>query len=153
MKGPGARRERESKVMLGAIRAFWNDQRGVAMIFVAIMFPVLIGFSVLAIDMARLNGLHNDLQKGIDALALATASELDGRADSIDRANRAATTLLSNTTKFSTADNHTLALADVTIKYLTGIPASDDTTLTADGVDSTGHDLSLIHISEPTRPY
>ncbi|WP_192257774.1 TadE/TadG family type IV pilus assembly protein [Mesorhizobium caraganae] len=124
--------------MLGAIRAFWNDQRGVAMIFVAIMFPVLIGFSVLAIDMARLNGLHNDLQKGIDALALAAAAELDGRADSIDRANRAVTTLLNNTTKFSTADDHTLALSDVTITYLTGIPASDDTTLSSDGIDGNG---------------
>ncbi|MGX5849726.1 TadE/TadG family type IV pilus assembly protein [Mesorhizobium sp. PL10] len=128
--------------MLGAIRAFWNDQRGVAMIFVAIMFPVLIGFSVLAIDMARLNGLHNDLQKGIDALALATAAELDGRSDSITRAELAKTTLLANKTKFSTADDHTLSTADVTVKYLTGIPASDDITLTADGVDSTGHDWS-----------
>ncbi|TGV62017.1 hypothetical protein EN801_050045, partial [Mesorhizobium sp. M00.F.Ca.ET.158.01.1.1] len=57
--------------MLGTIRAFWNDQRGIAMILVAIMIPVLIGFSVLAIDMSRVNSLHNDLQKGIDAMALA----------------------------------------------------------------------------------
>lgn len=109
------------------------------MILVAIMLPVLIGFALLAIDMSRANGLHNDLQKGIDALALATAAELDGRSDSITRANLAATTLLTNTTKFSTSDgDHTLALADVTIKYLTGIPASDSTALTADGVDANG---------------
>ncbi|MFC3321152.1 TadE/TadG family type IV pilus assembly protein [Mesorhizobium cantuariense] len=125
--------------MLGTIRAFWNDQRGVAMILVAIMLPVLIGFSVLAIDVSRVNGLHNDLQKGIDALALATAAELDGRADSITRAELAKTTLLTNKTKFSTADNHTLSAADVTVTYLTGIPASDNTTLSIDGVDGDGN--------------
>ncbi|RWC30577.1 MAG: hypothetical protein EOS27_12800 [Mesorhizobium sp.] len=132
------RRKAESKVMLGTIRAFWNDQRGIAMILVAIMLPVLIGFALLAIDMSRANGLHNDLQKGVDALALATAAELDGRADSITRANLAATTLLTNKTKFSKAGEHTLAPADITITYLTGIPASDSTGLTAAGVDADG---------------
>ncbi|TPN48432.1 hypothetical protein FJ976_18680 [Mesorhizobium sp. B1-1-9] len=124
--------------MLGTIRAFWNDQRGVAMILVAIMIPVLIGFSVLAIDMSRLNGLHNDLQKGIDAMALAAAAELDGRSDSITRANLAVTTLVSNNTLFSTSGDHPLVLADMTVTYLTGIPASDETTLSAAGVDANG---------------
>lgn len=128
----------ESKVMLRTIRSFWNDQRGVAMILVAIMLPVLVGFALLAIDMSRANGLHNDLQKGADALALAVAAELDGRADSITRANLAATTLLTNNTKFSTSGDHTLALSDVTITYLTGIPASDSIALGADGVDANG---------------
>lgn len=113
------------------------------MILVAIMLPVLVGFALLAVDMSRANSLHNDLQKGIDALALATAAELDGRADSITRAELAKTTLLTNTTKFSTSDDpasnvHTLAVADVTIKYLTGIPADDSITLSADGVDANG---------------
>ena len=65
--------------MLGTIREFWNDQRGIAMIFVAIMLPVLIGFALLAVDISRANGLHNDLQKAVDALALAAAAELDGK--------------------------------------------------------------------------
>ncbi|MFB9984190.1 TadE/TadG family type IV pilus assembly protein [Mesorhizobium kowhaii] len=130
--------------MLGAIRAFWNDQRGIAMIFVAIMLPVLIGFAVLAIDMSRANDLHNDLQKGVDALALAAAAELDGKSDSITRANRAVANLgVTNKTKFSTSNDptshdHTLALSEVTITYLTGIPASDSTLLSAAGVDAGG---------------
>lgn len=122
--------------MLGTIRAFWNDQRGVAMILVAIMIPVLIGFSLLAIDMSRVNSLQNDLQKGIDAMALAAAAELDGNSDAITRANRAVTNLVANRTVFSTSGDHQIALADVTVTYLTGIPASDDITLTAAGVDS-----------------
>lgn len=124
--------------MLGTIRAFWNDQRGIAMILVAIMLPVLIGFALLAIDMSRASGLHNDLQKGVDAYALAAAAELDGRSDSITRADRAIDNLLTNSTKFSTSNDHTLARADLTIKYLTGIPASDNIPLSAVGVDGNG---------------
>ncbi|MBZ9708147.1 pilus assembly protein [Mesorhizobium sp. ESP7-2] len=124
--------------MLRTIRAFWNDQRGIAMLLVAIMIPVLIGFSVLAIDMSRLNSLHNDLQKGIDGLALAAAGELDGRTDSITRANNAVAKLVSNGTLFSTSGSHAIVLADVTVTYLTGIPASDDTALSAAGVDANG---------------
>jgi len=106
------------------------------MILVAIMLPVLIGFALLAFDMSRANGLHNDLQKGVDAMALAAAAELDGNSDAISRANRAVTNLLANKTLFSTSGDHPIALADVTVTYLTGIPASDDITLTAAGVDS-----------------
>ncbi|WP_181182244.1 MULTISPECIES: pilus assembly protein TadG-related protein [unclassified Mesorhizobium] len=124
--------------MLGTVKAFWNDQRGIAMILVAIMIPVLVGFAILAIDFSRASGLHNDLQKGVDALALAAAAELDGRADSTERATRAATTLLTNKTLFSTSGGHTLAPGDVTITYLSGIPASDAIALTAAGVDANG---------------
>ncbi|MER8997400.1 pilus assembly protein TadG-related protein [Mesorhizobium australicum] len=142
--------------MLRTIRAFWNDQRGVAMILVAIMIPVLIGFSLLAFDMSRATGLHQQLQKGIDGLALAAAAELDGRSDSITRADRAVTTLLANQTLYSELGaGHTLAVADVTIKYLTGIPASDETTLTSDGVDANGvnwasTDPKLVSLAEVT---
>nr|WP_281035956.1 MULTISPECIES: pilus assembly protein TadG-related protein [unclassified Mesorhizobium] len=108
------------------------------MILVAIMIPVLVGFAILAIDFSRASGLHNDLQKGVDALALAAAAELDGRADSTERATRAVTTLLTNKTLFSTSGGHTLAPGDVTITYLSGIPASDAIALTAAGVDANG---------------
>lgn len=124
--------------MLGGLRAFWRDQSGVAMILVAIMLPVLIGFALLAIDMSRANGLHSDLQKGVDALALAGAGELDGRSDSITRANNAIEKLLANETLFSTAGSHQIARADITVTYLTGIPASDNTGLGANGVDANG---------------
>ena len=60
--------------MLRTIRAFWHDQRGIALILVSIMLPAIIGLSLLAIDMSRMNNLDNDLQKGTDALALAAAA-------------------------------------------------------------------------------
>jgi Flp pilus assembly protein TadG len=141
--------------MLGTIREFWNDQRGIAMILVAIMLPVLIGFALLAVDMSRATGLHHDLQKSVDALALAAAAELDGNPDAITRAGRAVTTLLANRTRFSTLGDHEIAPADVTATYLTGIPASDSISLTAAGVDSTGKnwastDPKLVKFAEVT---
>ncbi|WP_217578626.1 TadE/TadG family type IV pilus assembly protein [Mesorhizobium sp. GbtcB19] len=141
--------------MLGTIREFWNDQRGIAMILVSIMLPVLVGFALLAIDMSRANGLHSDLQKGVDALALAGAAELDGNPDAITRANRAVTNLLANETLFSTSGEHPLALADVTVTYLTGIPANDNIALTAAGLDSNGvnwasTDPKLVKFAEVT---
>ncbi|TPN28194.1 hypothetical protein FKO01_22750 [Mesorhizobium sp. B2-3-3] len=131
--------------MLGTIRTFWNDQRGVAMLFAAILVPVLVGLSLLAIDMSRANGLHNDMQKGADAYALVAAAELDGNTDAIARANRAVGNLLTtNATKFSTSGDHTLVAADLTVTYLSGIPANDSIALSAAGVDANGVNWSTI---------
>ena len=124
----------------GPVERFAADESGVALIFVAVMIPVLVGFSVLAIDMARVNSLHNDVQSGLDALALAAAAELDGNADAITRADRAVANLLANQSKFSTAGNHTLTSSDVTVTYLTAIPASDATSLSAAGLGGDGMD-------------
>ncbi|RTL92787.1 MAG: hypothetical protein EKK31_33280 [Hyphomicrobiales bacterium] len=98
--------------MLGTIRKFWRDQRGMALVLVSIMLPAIIGFSLLVIDMSRVNNMHNDLQKGADALALAGAAELDGTSGAWARAERAMATLVSNGGHFSTAGtNGTFTLA------------------------------------------
>jgi hypothetical protein len=121
--------------MLRVVRNFWNDQRGVAMILVAIMLPVLVGFAVLAIDMSRANSLHYELQKGADAMALAMAGELDGRADSIARAERVAVNnLIANGHHFGAGDSPETILRDsgVTWRFLRSIPPSDDTAIRDD---------------------
>ncbi|TIV67861.1 MAG: hypothetical protein E5V74_03305 [Mesorhizobium sp.] len=111
--------------MLRIIRAFWHDQRGVALILVSIMLPAIIGFSILVIDMSRAGNLQNDLQKGADAMALATAAELDGTSDAITRADRALATLVANRFNFSTLSGpQALAAAGVTRRYLRSIPAT-----------------------------
>lgn len=138
-EGPGARKL-ESKVMLGTIRAFWNDQRGIAMILVAIMLPVIIGFALLVIDMSRANSLHNDLQKGADAFALATAAELDGKPDAITRGNNALATLVFNTYRFAEPvagdppGAEALAAAGVTWRYLSSLPTNDSDPIVAANV-------------------
>ncbi|MBZ9800025.1 TadE/TadG family type IV pilus assembly protein [Mesorhizobium sp. ES1-4] len=121
--------------MLRIVRAFWHDQRGIALILVSIMLPVIIGFSLLAIDASRMNNLHNDLQKGADAMALASAAELDGKSDSITRADRALG-LVSNQYNFSGAGSATqdLATAGITRRYLRSLPASDSSPIAAANV-------------------
>lgn len=85
-----------------ALRRFARDESGVAVLLVTVMLPAIIGFSLLAIDMSRVNNLHNDLQKAADALALAAAAELDGNSHAFDRAERAMENLVDNSTNFST---------------------------------------------------
>ncbi|RWB79161.1 MAG: hypothetical protein EOQ50_05000 [Mesorhizobium sp.] len=132
--------------MLRIVRAFWHDQRGIALILVSVMLPVIIGFSLLAIDMSRVNNLHNDLQKAADAFALAGAAELDGSSGSWIRAERAMATLVSNDSYFSTVGTNgklTLtsgqpggtancnAAGNISWCFLKAIPTSDSTQITA----------------------
>lgn len=115
------------------LQLFCSDEQGVALVLVAIMLPVIIGFAVLAIDMSRVNNLHNDLQQGADAFALAGAAELDGNSDAIIRANNAINNLIANQTDFSTLNHYTLKSTDVTVTFLKDLPASDSTALDKNG--------------------
>ncbi|PBB20498.1 pilus assembly protein TadG-related protein [Mesorhizobium sp. WSM4313] len=132
--------------MLRTIREFWSDQRGIALLLVSIMLPAIIGFSLLAIDMSRVNNMHNDLQKAADAFALAGAAELDGSTGSWARAERAMATLVSNESHFSTVGTNgwfiltsgqpggTLncnAAGDISWCFLKTIPAADGSPITA----------------------
>ncbi|RWO29561.1 MAG: hypothetical protein EOS10_22210 [Mesorhizobium sp.] len=108
------------------IRVFARDERGMALILVSIMLPVIIGFALLVIDMSRASNLHNDLQKGADAMSIAGASELDGKPDSIIRSDRAIATLVVNTYRFSSAGpQQTLTDAGITTRYLRSLPPND----------------------------
>jgi Flp pilus assembly protein TadG len=142
--------------MLRTIRAFWHDQRGIALILVAVTLPAIIGFSLLAIDMSRVNNLHNDLQKGADALALATAAELDGKSDSITRADFALATLVSNKYGFSTTPGPpaTLAAAGVTRRYLKSLPATDNLAIAAANVitDEVGDATKARYVEIKVKP-
>ena len=112
--------------MLRVLQKFWRDQRGIALLLVTIMLPAIIGFSLLAIDMSRVNTMHFELQKGADAMALATAAELDGQADSIIRADFALSSLVFNKFSFSTSGSpQKLEAAGVSRRYLKSLPASD----------------------------
>ncbi|AZO09692.1 hypothetical protein EJ074_11705 [Mesorhizobium sp. M3A.F.Ca.ET.080.04.2.1] len=134
--------------MLRTVRAFWHDQSGIALILVSVMLPAIIGLSLLAIDMSRMNNLDNDLQKGTDALALAAAAELNGRSDAWTRAENALTNLVSNNTMFADGGPVSLttgtgaATVDATYSacrskgqvswcFLASIPANDSDPITS----------------------
>ncbi|BAV50559.1 hypothetical protein MLTONO_5657 [Mesorhizobium loti] len=148
--------------MLRTIRAFWHDQRGIALILVSVTLPALIGFSLLAIDMSRANNLHNDLQKAADAFALAGAAELDGLPGSWARAERAMATLVTNQAAFSTVGTNgrfTLtsgqpggtarcnSAGNISWCFLKTIPASDATPVSsanyANATQSIGEDETV----------
>lgn len=117
-------------LMIAKLRKFGSDESGLAMILVSIMLPVLIGFALLAIDMSRAGNLHNDLQKGADSFAIAGAAELDGKPDSMTRADNALANLVDNTYRFSDAGpQQTLTDAGITRLFLKSIPANDATFL------------------------
>ncbi|MET4690642.1 TadE/TadG family type IV pilus assembly protein [Sinorhizobium fredii] len=126
-----------------AIKRFWDDNRGYVIALTLISMPLLLGFSLLVIDVGRTGNLHTDLQNAVDAMALAGARELDGRDDAITRAD-AAIAALANSAAFggggtgmSLGSHITVAYdagndagSTVTVTYLKEIPADDDDPIT-----------------------
>ena len=115
-----------SRVLKRAIHAgrrFGAAQRGAVLAYVTVSLPVLIGFSLLAVDAARLGNLSTALQKGADALALAGAAELDRKPDAIDRAIKAIDELVQNQHKFAVASPATVTVESR--RFLKSLPAND----------------------------
>ena len=103
-------------------KRFQDDQSGIALIYVTVALPVLVGFSLLAIDVGRLSSLQSSLQHGADALALAGAGELDRRPDAIVRANRAIAELVTTNTSLFGTSVVTIDESQVSVRYLATIP-------------------------------
>ena len=114
-----------------AAAALAVDERGAVGILMALSAPVLAGMAMLAIDAGRYMNLHTSVQQGADALALAAAAELDGKSDSIVRANRALANITSNDPRFGTSTSRITAAS---VRYLTTLPASDATAIPAANV-------------------
>lgn len=76
-------------------------QTGAVLVMLVILIVVLIGVAALALDVGRLFVLRTEMQNGVDAAALAAATELDGRSDAQNRAIRAAKTLIEQDSHFS----------------------------------------------------
>ncbi|WOS65169.1 TadE/TadG family type IV pilus assembly protein [Sinorhizobium fredii] len=122
-----------------AIKRFLDDNRGYVIALTLISMPLLLGFSLLIIDVGRTGNLHTDLQNAVDAMALSGARELDGRDDAITRAD-AAIEALANSAAFGgggtgmSLGSHITVTYDagndpgstVTVTYLKEIPADDD---------------------------
>ncbi len=120
-------------------RRFNKDESGIALIYVTVALPVIIGFSLLAIDVGRLSTLQSTLQHGADALALAGAGELDRTPDAITRSNYAINNLITtNKSLFATtvATINGASVPDANRCYLAntgsahGLPPSDATPIT-----------------------
>jgi Flp pilus assembly protein TadG len=64
-----------------------HGQRGVVVIWFALLLPVFLGFMALAIDVARLNLTRVELQNAADAAALAGALSVSGSPGSYNWSN------------------------------------------------------------------
>ncbi|WDZ80750.1 pilus assembly protein (plasmid) [Ensifer adhaerens] len=118
-----------------AINRFWEDRRGYVIALTLIAMPLLLGMSLIVIDVGRNANLHTDLQNAVDAMALAGARELDGRDNAIERAQEAIEKL-ANTAAFGgggadfslgsyitvSYDAANDAASTVTVTFLKGIP-------------------------------
>ncbi|MBS3648100.1 pilus assembly protein [Pseudaminobacter sp. 19-2017] len=111
------------------LRAFLRERRGYVAVLTLISMPMLLGLSLLVIDVGRGNNLHTDLQNAVDALALAGARELDGGSDAITRAQAAISNLVKNQARFSNGGAAIIDAGQVRSEFLKKIPPSDDTAI------------------------
>ena len=122
---------------------FWKDQSGATLVYVSIMMAALIGVIGMSIDYSRLFIADSEMQAAADAAAIAAASQLDGQADSITRADQAAaaSAIVGNSQKFAgnSGGQTGQIISILPPAYLASLPASDDTALsdyTTDPLDA-----------------
>src|SRR6476659_6286974 len=77
-----------------------NDDGAVAPILAVSLFA-LVAAGGVAFDYSRMASLHTELQDAADQAALAAASQLDGQTGACTRAAAAASSLLTNNTRFA----------------------------------------------------
>jgi Flp pilus assembly protein TadG len=87
--------------MRRAALQLWKSESGSVAPIVAISLFALIGAAGIGFDYARMASLDTELQDAADHAALAAASQLDGKSDSITRATAAAQNLFANNTRFA----------------------------------------------------
>lgn len=115
--------------MWGTFHKLIKDKDGATLVYVSLILTVLFGGVALAIDFSRYYTTDTQAQAAADAAALAAATQLDGGADSIARATNAAITtpLVSNSQRFSENSSNDTNVRISSIRFLSGLPASDDT--------------------------
>jgi len=111
------------------LQTFKSNKDGATLVYVAMMLGLLFAAVGLAIDFSRLYIADTQAQAAADAAAIAAASQLDGTTDSITRATNAAMTtpLVANQQRFADEANAGADVNIVAIRFLTGLPADDDT--------------------------
>ena len=107
---------------------------GAMALWAAASMPVLLGGAALSVDASRLYNMDQDLQSAADAFARAGAAELDQRSDSLIRANRALTSLVTNEQKFASNGRSNVKISS--IRYLKSIPEKDYQDIPASEVTS-----------------
>lgn len=110
------------------IRMFAAEETGAILVFWAMALAMVLGLVALSFDIGRVAATQSELQSYADHVALAAAGELDGRTDSITRAQGAAAALISDRQTFGLG-GQALSSADFTLDFFATLPGSDNTAL------------------------
>ena len=105
-------------------QAFCEAEDGAILPIVGVSLAVFLGLVALSYDLGRLASTQSELQSFADHVALAAAGELDGRTDSIIRAEDAAATLIQDTQTFGEGGPD-LDATSYTISFHATLPDSD----------------------------
>ena len=87
------------------LRRLWRDRKGYVLITTAVFILPALGVAGLVVDLSRQQNMHTSLQGIVDAAALAGARELDGRPDSIARAETEINNYLGSVARFREITN------------------------------------------------
>jgi len=97
-------------------KAFATPQKGAVTVLVALLLPVLLGVGALAVDLAYLHVVRNELQNDADAAAMAGARKLYTQGASV-LDWPVATTTASDAIRLNRAAGHALTQGQVTTGY------------------------------------
>ncbi|MFK7938202.1 MAG: TadE/TadG family type IV pilus assembly protein [Roseovarius sp.] len=108
-------------------QGFVHGEDGSVLALVAVTISVILGFLALTFDFGRLAVTQSELQSFVDNVALSAAGELDGKADAVERATRAAQQMISDNQTFGQSDATLSGEGDYSIAFYKNNPAVDST--------------------------
>lgn len=112
-----------------------------------VSFAVLFGIVALSFDLGRIAVTQTELQAYADNVALAAAGELDGKDDAIDRATAAAANLIADRQSHGDTGHSLQGAADYTLTFLSALPASDTSAITATTTDPAEAVYALVEVN------
>lgn len=107
-----------------ALSHFRRDEQGSILTFWAFALVIFLGLLGVTFDVGRMAATQTELQSYADAVALAAAGELDGRADAMTRAERAAA-LIADSQTFGLGAQALGGAGDYRLTFLSALPADD----------------------------
>lgn len=111
----------------------------------------MIGFGALVVDAGRAFTLQTELQKAADAAALTGAAELDLTPTSINRAREAAKSALITNLQTFASGGKDVVIEDSDIRFLSSLPADDDTPIPASSVTTDPLQAHYIQVTPSIR--
>jgi len=135
-----------------SVRSFWRNSEGSVAPTVALSLIGLIVMGGVAFDYAQLAAMDTELQQAADQAALAAATQLDGKANSITRAQAAAQSMITNVTKFAD-DGGGSTVGGMTFTFYASYDQTNDTYGTVVTPGAAGADASakVVKVTIGTR--